>query len=594
MSIGKIESFNLGSKQWPAYIRRVKQFIKLNNISEELKVSMLVTVVGEETYMLMCDLCAPGFPEDSTFDELVKLVTEHLEPQRSEIAERHVFRLRRQKNGESLTDYLQALKHLASSCNFGKCSSCSTLEENLRDQFVSGLANDAMRSRIFAEKKIQYKEAVELALALEAAERHAEVSGSTRASVNEASGTTGGQVSEGLHYARGGGSQQPRTTYIPSAKGAGVAVRSAGGSAGTSGSGVSCWRCGKAHTADKCRFKQYNCDECGRRGHLKVMCKQVRGSDSRQNFVSDESDVELYNLKLSSQGNEPYFIKVFIDSNLIRCEVDTGSRISAISEEMYNRFFCHKVIIRDGIILRSYSGTQIESLGYIEVNVRLGDVEVKSLRLYIIKEGARPLIGREWLRALNIKEIYLNEIAEDSFVNRLSKEFPEVFCNKLGTCKKTIQLQLCDNEPVYVRARPVPLALRARVENELARLEADGSIYRVEYSDFGTPIVPVVKKNGEIRICGDYKITVNPKLKRDFYPLPRIDELFANLRGGEQFTKIDLTHAYEQCLLSEESQPVTAITTHMGTFAYRRTPTPRSWSREVGSWKNVPIHHIKP
>ncbi|XP_049886533.1 uncharacterized protein K02A2.6-like [Pectinophora gossypiella] len=95
---------------------------------------------------------------------------------------------------------------------------------------------------------------------------------------------------------------------------------------------------------------------------------------------------------------------------------------------------------------------------------------------------------------------------------------------------------------------------------------------KVAAQDYGTPIVPVVKQNGEIRICGDYKVTINPKLKRDYYPLPRIDELFANLSGGEKFSKIDLRHAYEQCLLTSDSQRYTAITTHMGTFAYRRTP----------------------
>lgn len=57
--------------------------------------------------------------------------------------------------------------------------------------------------------------------------------------------------------------------------------------------------------------------------------------------------------------------------------------------------------------------------------------------------------------------------------------------------------------------------------------------------------------------------TINPKLKRHYYPLPRIDELFANLSGGEKFTKVDLTRAYEQCLLTGESQPYTAITTHL-------------------------------
>ncbi|CAH0725617.1 unnamed protein product, partial [Brenthis ino] len=144
MPIGKLEPFDLNSKQWPAYIRRVKQYIILNEIKDELQVPLLITVVGETTYSLMCGLCSPTYPESRSFVDLVKLVSDHLQPQRFEIAERHVFRLRRQRVGEPLSEYLQNLKHLATTCNFG-----TMLEENLRDQFVSGLVNEAMRSRIF-------------------------------------------------------------------------------------------------------------------------------------------------------------------------------------------------------------------------------------------------------------------------------------------------------------------------------------------------------------------------------------------------------------------------------------------------------------
>lgn len=571
MPIGKIEPFNINSKQWPAYIRRVNQYILLNEIKDNLKVPMLITVVGDETYSLMCDLCSPALPETKKYEELVSLVQEHLEPKRSEIAERHLFRLRRQRPGETLMEYLQALKHLAATCNFGKCDTCSTLEENLRDQFVSGLTNDAMRSRIFAEKKVTYRDAVELALSLEAAEKHAEVSGSTSAAGTSTAG--GGEAGEGLHYSRGGRG--------PRARGAGrsaAAAAAAGGGAGSgepAAHGPLCWRCGKAHRAERCKYAHYNCDECSQRGHLKVMCKRVRGGrergDKRHNYMSDESD-EMFNIEVATQGNKPYFVSLQIDGKEVTCEIDTGSRISAISEDLYTRLFSCKSIKIDNLCLRSYTGSRIQALGYIEVDVNLNGTEVRALPLYIIKNGARPLLGREWLRALEINNIRLHAMIEDGFVNQLCVEFPEVFTDQLGTCKRTIRLQLTDSDPVYARARAVPLALRARVERELARLEADGSIYRVEYSDYGTPIVPVIKKNGDIRICGDYKITINPKLQRDHYPLPRIEELFASLSGGSSFTKLDLTHAYEQCLLSEESRPYTAITTHIGTFVYRRTP----------------------
>lgn len=266
-----------------------------------------------------------------------------------------------------------------------------------------------------------------------------------------------------------------------------------------------------------------------------------------------------------------------VDRRPLEFEVDTGSRISTISEDFYRRNFSNKLIEPDYLNLRSYVGSKMESLGFISVDLVLGNVSATGCKLHVIRNGGRPLLGREWVRALGIQNITidLNEIsdeASDPFVNRLTAEFPEVFTEKLGTCKKCVQLYLSDDKPVYVRARPVPLALRARVEDELARLEREGTIYRVESSDYGTPIVPVIKECGDIRICGDYKITINPKLKRDPYPLPRIEELFATLSGGEEYSKIDLKQSYQQLMLTEDSQPYTAITTHVGTFVYRRTP----------------------
>ena len=53
-----------------------------------------------------------------------------------------------------------------------------------------------------------------------------------------------------------------------------------------------------------------------------------------------------------------------------------------------------------------------------------------------------------------------------------------------------------------------------------------------------TPVVVVLEK---IRLCGDYKVTVNKSLEVDQHPLPRPDELFTPLTGGVKFLKIGLT-----------------------------------------------------
>ena len=110
--------------------------------------------------------------------------------------------------------------------------------------------------------------------------------------------------------------------------------------------------------------------------------------------------------------------------------------------------------------------------------------------------------------------------------------------------------------PKVCRARTVPYAIQDKVEREINRLEREGVITPVSFSEWAAPVVSVVKNDGSIRICGhgDHKITVNRVKKVDTYPLPRIDDLLASLSGGKSFTKLDLAHAYQQVALVEESR----------------------------------------
>jgi len=98
-------------------------------------------------------------------------------------------------------------------------------------------------------------------------------------------------------------------------------------------------------------------------------------------------------------------------------------------------------------------------------------------------------------------------------------------------------------------------------------LEKEGTLTKVNHSEWATPIVPVLKKSGDIRICGDFKVTVNPVLKVDQYPLPKIEDIFAKL-AGQQFTKLDLTQAYLQLPVHENSKELVTINTHKGLYTY--------------------------
>jgi len=137
----------------------------------------------------------------------------------------------------------------------------------------------------------------------------------------------------------------------------------------------------------------------------------------------------------------------------------------------------------------------------------------------------------------------------------------------------TAKLHVTQNvQPSFCRARPVPHTLKAKVEKELDRLEKQKVIEAVQYAEWAAPIVPVLKPDGSIRICGDYKLTINKVAKPDVYALPRVEDLFANLTGGKAFTKLDLAYAYQQIPLDEVSKQYVTINTHRGLYRYNRLP----------------------
>ena len=84
--------------------------------------------------------------------------------------------------------------------------------------------------------------------------------------------------------------------------------------------------------------------------------------------------------------------------------------------------------------------------------------------------------------------------------------------------------------------------------------------------------MPAPKKNEQIRICGDFKVTINPVLQVDQYPLPKPEDLFTTLVRGQKSTKLDLTQAYQQMPLEENAKELVTINTHQGLYQFTRLP----------------------
>ena len=179
------------------------------------------------------------------------------------------------------------------------------------------------------------------------------------------------------------------------------------------------------------------------------------------------------------------------------------------------------------------------------------------LPLLVVKSEGPPLLGRDLLHKLklNWKVIHYTRTEKTPCLEELWKSY-SVFNGELGTVKRiTASLKVkkaC--QPKFFKPRPVPFALKDKIADELLRLEKEGVLEKVESAEWATPIVPVLKPDNTVRICGDYKVTINPMLDVPEYPLPTAEKIFSKLNSGQKFSKRDLSHPYQRVLLDEESR----------------------------------------
>ena len=119
-------------------------------------------------------------------------------------------------------------------------------------------------------------------------------------------------------------------------------------------------------------------------------------------------------------------------------------------------------------------------------------------------------------------------------LNKLKSQFSKVFADELGCCTKTeVRFELKDNvKPVFKSKRKVPFLSLETIDKELRRLEENGVIKNVDYSEWASSTVYMKKKNNKIRVCADFPTGLSECLRDHTYPLPTLEEIFSKLNGG--------------------------------------------------------------
>ena len=264
---------------------------------------------------------------------------------------------------------------------------------------------------------------------------------------------------------------------------------------------------------------------------------------------------------------------------------------------MYRLHFPQYELTDCGFFLNCYNGFRVPTVGTIHVPVTYRG-ETTTLPLVVVR-GSRPcLLGRDWLFKLKLdwKHIFerhaLHQLSEetelDTSIELLlsSQNYPAEFkdlirANKelfseenLGIKGFKASLKIKDGaRPIFKKARPVPYALVQEVEKAYDSLIHQSLLYPVTHSAWASPVVHVEKPTKEIRVCGDYK-ALNEVLEDDPYKMPNVEDLFAELtldgHPPDRFTVLDLTKAYHQVFMDEESSQYLTLNTRKGLLGSNR------------------------
>ena len=138
---GNISEFCSDMEHFTEWVERLEQWFITNTIDNvERKRALFLSFIGAKGYKLVRSL-AQNAPSGKNYDELTKLMKDHLQLKPNEIAQRYVFYKRERKMGESIKDYVAELRKLSEHCNFGE-----KLDESLCNKLVCGL-NEKIQQR---------------------------------------------------------------------------------------------------------------------------------------------------------------------------------------------------------------------------------------------------------------------------------------------------------------------------------------------------------------------------------------------------------------------------------------------------------------
>jgi transposase InsO family protein len=614
----QFDRFTPDTEEWRYYIQRFETELAIHGLLEgaptELhRRNLLLSRVGPAAFRIVVDHFRPAEVNTKTYAEIKQVLQQYYQKSICIMAERVVFAQRQRKDDETVTQFLNTLRSLAGNCDFG-----DSLHERLRDQLVIGISNDTWQKEIF---RLHPTNAATLAqveatvLVLEQASlQQQRLQGLTKTTSFVPTDSSVRRV------------MRP-STKRPTSSSATQSQRQSASPPRQLIRGKNCFKCGNnVHkVSEVCPADSAVCSACHKDGHFARVCvksgRAVISSISNQRrrlhhlTVDDDSDCESQSLEfydeintIASVSSAGKFAVRYAKLNdcKVRMLYDPGAAFSVINKQVWQQIGSPSLSAMPNLL--AYTKVPIKTLGSATISVNVFHRQ-KQLPVCVVETDDVPLFGLDWLLAFDVAlpegvsvcsvtsataatqhptstspsftEQPQPPLPSQSIETRLQQlltEYADIFKSGHGRirCQEAVVHIDPNARPKAFAARPVPFPLRKGVEAELERLVSEGILEPVDPMvtpiEWASPIVIAFKASGDIRICGDFKVTINQHIITDNYPLPRFEEIASTLNNCKYFSVIDLKDAFLQLPVSESSRKYLVIATHKGYFRYTRLP----------------------
>ena len=341
-----------------------------------------------------------------------------------------------------------------------------------------------------------------------------------------------------------------------------------------------CRNCGREFPhVGTCPARGKTCNNCGKPNHFATVCRAKRNPvrlprKTTKSKPHGQKSLKALETEPTSSSDEEYLytvmdkksdnkVNVTVGGHKFKIAVDTGATINVID---CNTFETMKDInlTRTNMKAFAYSkATPVEFIGKFEATIETKK-RMSVATFFVVKgKNCGNLLSLNTAQELGLVSLHLNKLtSKDAALYHILQQNSAVFTG-LGKLNGA-QIKLDIDETKIPKAQPqrrIPYHIREKVKTALHELKEQDIIERVpdnEATPWVSPIVAVPKKDGQVRICVDMRLP-NEAIRRVRHPIPTVNDISLALNGAQYFSKLDLSQAYHQLELEEQSRYITTF-----------------------------------